>query len=639
MSRTAPLQVTQLEEREVPAAGMVADIHPGIWGSYPLNLTTSGNTLFFSADDGHGYELYATNGTAGTTHVVKDIKPGVGGSDPTNFFAAGNGIIYFFAYDGSSSTPDLWKSDGTAAGTAKVVGVSLNTVNMYEAVGLNGELYFLGVSAVGSSSIGWWKTNGTTTTLLKDFGPGSFGSYNLALQNGQVTVTSYVPNTGQVAAVWTTDGTAVVAKPLPQHLTATDPTTGTVTLAPVVELSPGKFLFSGLTKDSGGNTTANSLWFGDGQNPASRTLIATYSTPGASIYVSSVAVLGGKDYFYIDSGSWPRPSVVGLWVTDGTAAGTHKVDVLPGGQTPRYGIPVFNGQLLLSTPGIGLYGSRYWLSDGTAAGTHELTDPSGVGGQLLSYTMIPPSPGAPNGALLINSNGKLFRTDGTQAGTFWIDTTGLPTGFPTKGNLPPGAVFLNGSLYFSAANGDQRAELWKWDLVGQIPVDQLPPKVTSVVVNDGSAQRSMVTSLNITFDRGLAMDDGAISLKDAAGKAVLLYLTPAPSAVGETIMITFGTPGGVLPDGRYTLTVTAAKVHDAQTGVAMAADYTFGFTRLFGDLNGDGVYDREARVLVHNGLGSHFGDAGYVAALDVNRDGVIDSIDELAVVRNWGKSV
>src|SRR5205823_1958909 len=95
MSRTAPLQVSQLEEREVPSAAMFADIRAGIWGSYPLNLTPSGNTLFFSADDGHGYELYATDGTPGSAHLVKDVRPGLGGSNPNWFFTADNGVVYF----------------------------------------------------------------------------------------------------------------------------------------------------------------------------------------------------------------------------------------------------------------------------------------------------------------------------------------------------------------------------------------------------------------------------------------------------------------------------------------------------------------------------------------------------------------
>ena len=57
MARSAPLSLTQLEAREVPSAAMFADIRSGVWGSYPLNLTPSGGALFFSADNGHGYEF------------------------------------------------------------------------------------------------------------------------------------------------------------------------------------------------------------------------------------------------------------------------------------------------------------------------------------------------------------------------------------------------------------------------------------------------------------------------------------------------------------------------------------------------------------------------------------------------------
>ena len=76
MPRTALPQVTQLEEREVPAAAMFADIMPGVWGSYPLNLTASGSKLFFSADNGHGYELYVTDGTRLWTTVAVERLPG-----------------------------------------------------------------------------------------------------------------------------------------------------------------------------------------------------------------------------------------------------------------------------------------------------------------------------------------------------------------------------------------------------------------------------------------------------------------------------------------------------------------------------------------------------------------------------------
>ena len=46
-------------------------------GSIPSDLTNVNGTLYFTADDGtHGEELWKTDGTAAGTVMVKDILPG-----------------------------------------------------------------------------------------------------------------------------------------------------------------------------------------------------------------------------------------------------------------------------------------------------------------------------------------------------------------------------------------------------------------------------------------------------------------------------------------------------------------------------------------------------------------------------------
>jgi ELWxxDGT repeat protein len=50
--------------------------------------------------------------------ILANINPGVAGSNPTNFKILGN-ILYFKATNTSSGT-ELWKTDGTTAGTAMV---------------------------------------------------------------------------------------------------------------------------------------------------------------------------------------------------------------------------------------------------------------------------------------------------------------------------------------------------------------------------------------------------------------------------------------------------------------------------------------------------------------------------------------
>jgi ELWxxDGT repeat protein len=672
MSHTAWLQVTQLEEREVPAAALFADIHPGVWGSYPQNLIPSGNALFFSADNGHGYELYATDGTPGSAHLVKDIKPGLGGSDPADFYTADGGVVYFTANAGDGNR-SLWRSDGTAAGTTKVPGLPADlgfdtsggvvlppgtTGGILPAVGRNGSLYFTTATSLGYGGyydVRFWKTNGTTTTLLHDFGTSGFGvNTNVALVNGTVTVFRTSPGS-LMPTMWVTDGTPGGTRLQQQPLTATDPTFGLVVLNNGIPVSPGVFVHTTATRYATGNTAT--LWMSDGMNPSSPRLLAAIPTDGQGDSAQTLVSLGHKLYFFVHS---PSAADRGLWVTDGTTAGTRHVG-LPGVDFNFDNIQMFGGKILLRAYDSPTGRWRFWLTDGTGAGTTEVALPAAT-----AYSVVPPSPGQlpagpgfPNGALMfhLGPQGQPYLTDGTPTGGRWVDTTGLPPGSVVAGwpfyqldgdgrafsfsNWAPSGVYFNGAIYFQAANGDQRAELWKWDMAA--PAGQVvAPQVTSVVVNDGSAQRSVVTKLTVTFDRTVHLDDAAVNLKDANGRSVLLYLD-AETVGGKTVLtITFGgagVVGGSLPNGRYTLTIKAGKVSDGATGGMMANDYTFAFTRLFGDLNGDGTYDRVARVMVHTALGRHSGDAGYLAALDSNNDGVIDATDELAAIRNWGKSV
>ena len=85
----------------------------------PADLTNVNGTLYFAATDGaHGVELWKSDGTAAGTVMVKDIDPGASGSFPAHLTNV-NGTLYFAANDGTHGE-ELWKSDGTAAGTVMV---------------------------------------------------------------------------------------------------------------------------------------------------------------------------------------------------------------------------------------------------------------------------------------------------------------------------------------------------------------------------------------------------------------------------------------------------------------------------------------------------------------------------------------
>jgi ELWxxDGT repeat protein len=70
-------------------------------------LTTAGGSLFFSAEDASGRELWSSDGTEAGTELVQDINPGAGNSYPYHLTDV-NGTLFFAADDGNGY--DLWKT-------------------------------------------------------------------------------------------------------------------------------------------------------------------------------------------------------------------------------------------------------------------------------------------------------------------------------------------------------------------------------------------------------------------------------------------------------------------------------------------------------------------------------------------------
>ncbi len=96
---------TPLLEAQEPY--LVKDINLIGGGSSPSYLTNVNGTLFFQASDGtNGLELWKSDGTAAGTVLVKDINPGAGSASPSNLTIV-NGMLFFQAYDGTIGQ-ELW---------------------------------------------------------------------------------------------------------------------------------------------------------------------------------------------------------------------------------------------------------------------------------------------------------------------------------------------------------------------------------------------------------------------------------------------------------------------------------------------------------------------------------------------------
>jgi hypothetical protein len=122
---------------------------------------------------------------------------------------------------------------------------------------------------------------------------------------------------------------------------------------------------------------------------------------------------------------------------------------------------------------------------------------------------------------------------------------------------------------------------------------QAPPTVESLVVNDGSVQRSQVTSLTVTFSSQVSLGDGALTVQRQDGSLVPVRVNTSVVNGKTVAVVTFtgdDVVAGSLPDGNYQLTVHHELVHDS-AGQALAQDAGLAFFRLAGDVDGDGDLD------------------------------------------------
>jgi ELWxxDGT repeat protein len=324
---------------------MVKDIKPD-GDSSPGELTTAGSSLFFSAvsldgENSTGRELWKTNGTAAGTMLVKDINP-TGNGFPGDFEDVA-GTLYFHARDQAQGNFELWKSDGTPAGTVKVWGdAPAPPTNPGSLTNVGGTLYF---SATGLDGNELWKSDGTQagTVQVKDINPaGDSSPFGLTVHNGLLYFSA---NDGvHGVELWRSDGTEG----------------GTVQVADVNPLSDsypvdltsagGLLFFTALLHD----TYGWELWKTDGTT----TSLVTDLNPGAAgAFVSDrqLTAIDGRLVFAATNGT----DGVELWQTDGTDT-VPFAQIRPGagGSLPTDFTPV--GGSLYFTADDGIHGRELW---------------------------------------------------------------------------------------------------------------------------------------------------------------------------------------------------------------------------------------------------------------------------------------
>ncbi len=98
------------------------------WDGYPapiepLPITALGSKVYFAQSDSErGRELWKSNGTVAGTSLVLDLAPGLADGAPTSNLVAWRGRLWFAADDGARGI-ELWSTDGTASGTRRELDV------------------------------------------------------------------------------------------------------------------------------------------------------------------------------------------------------------------------------------------------------------------------------------------------------------------------------------------------------------------------------------------------------------------------------------------------------------------------------------------------------------------------------------
>lgn len=409
----------------------------------------AGDTVYFAGNaPGKGTELWKSDGTAAGTVLVKDIYPGVrsGLARDSDFeflrpnaaqFTSIGDKTYFFAVSDKTGSA-LWVTDGTSAGTTKLsTGITTYRAES-ETIVFEGELYFTSKDAAHGLEI--WKSDGTVagTRLAIDVTPGT-NAKGVALH-------SYPRN-------FTVVGDSLVfqardAAGLPAVYSTTDGATATkLTSIPALTNADAITRLGG---DLVINST-NTVYTTDG------TLAGTsQAVPAMKPYGSRITAFDGS-LFYL-SNQAKKYSLVRL-----TGATSSIVTPL----TAR-NLAVHNGKLWYTTFDVKSKVVTLWSLASAASTPQKMADIGKAGG-----TSVPVYSISRDGALYFWSYKSLYTSDGTPQGTVAIKDFGYSRG-------------LLSGMFMAFAGDNLVLTGVDWHGSGAMWVSDLTPAGTTLVLGGGT---------------------------------------------------------------------------------------------------------------------------------------------------------
>ena len=478
------------------------------FSSDPAGFTAVNGTVLFAATRGDvGRELWKTDGTEAGTTLVKDLVPGSAGSSPRRFAVLGN-ALFFLATDAGGPV-GLWRSDGTGNGTVLVKSILPSSASESNLFVHGGALYFVAADAAG---VELWKSDGSTpgTVRVKDINPGAGDSGARRFTSLGGTLFFVADDGASGRELWKTDGTeagTVRVKDINPGAAASDPKRLTV--------------FGGALHFVADDGTGLALWRSDGTEAGTVKVVPGFPAPGFP-EAGAFAILGSQMYF---AAADPAGGTE-LWRSDGTPGGTAMVrDVNPGAGSVGLGGLVAVGNTVYFSVDEGTGGVELWKSDGTAAGTSRVRD-------------IQPGATGSDPYFLTNLDGKLlFAAAGTASGVVGAD------GFePWTSNGTEAGTGIVAAINQNTFSSDRSPDLSRFTVVNGRAFfsghDALVPGGDELVATDGtSAGTAFVKDINPT---------GSSSPHNMAKVDGLVYFAADDGTSGIELWKSDGTAAGTV---------------------------------------------------------------------------------------------
>ena len=174
---------------------------PGLGAGTANSVAVMGSLAFFcSIDADHGAELWRTDGTPAGTAMVADLAPGPDSSSPASLTRLGDQLVFFARRGG---VVELWRSDGTQAGTSRLA--SIPSDQRVAGMTVAGDRAFFIATTADSSVL--WSTDGTAdgTTAIDRLPFFTIGGYGAPGPGGNFLFAADTKRTG--SELWRSDGT------------------------------------------------------------------------------------------------------------------------------------------------------------------------------------------------------------------------------------------------------------------------------------------------------------------------------------------------------------------------------------------------------------------------------------------------